>query len=74
MEIYEYYIKKLFLISKFYLFTFIQKQIIELSIDSIIIPEKLQVEPQVIRNSVEGLLNLLLECCKAKVFGIIPFF
>ncbi|XP_011496507.1 PREDICTED: COMM domain-containing protein 2 [Ceratosolen solmsi marchali] len=29
--------------------------------------QKLQVEPQVIRNSVEGLLNLLLECCKCKL-------
>ncbi|XP_016840673.1 COMM domain-containing protein 2 [Nasonia vitripennis] len=29
--------------------------------------QKLQVEPQVIRNSVEGLVQLLLECCKSKL-------
>ncbi|OXU26320.1 hypothetical protein TSAR_000720 [Trichomalopsis sarcophagae] len=29
--------------------------------------QKLQVEPQVIRNSVEGLVQLLFECCKSKL-------
>jgi hypothetical protein len=38
--------------------------------NDIIFPEKLGVQPEIIRNAVEGLVNLLVESCRHQVMCV----